>query len=84
VLLPVMAVWAIIIHLLDIYWIVRPVVYGGTVDAVRLNLIWLDVLGMVGVPLIIAGLMVRKVYSGTLVPLKDPRLAEALHHRNYV
>ena len=34
--------------------------------------------------LLFIGLYVRKVVSGPLIPLKDPRLPEALHHKNYV
>jgi hypothetical protein len=83
-LLSVMAAWAILVHVMDIYWVVRPMVYAGQADPIRLGMAWLDVLGIVGVPLIVAGLVVRKVYSGVLVPVKDPRLPEALSHCNYV
>ena len=30
------------------------------------------------------GLLIRRIVSGPLVPLNDPRMPEALNHRNYV
>ena len=76
--------YVIVLEIADMYWIVRPVVYGTEADPVRLGLLWLDMLGIVGVPLILAGLLIRKAHAGVLMPLKDPRLPESLHHRNYV
>ena len=55
-----------------------------TADPIKLDRIWLDIAGIVGVAGIFFGLLVRKVYSGQLIPTRDPRLPEALHHRNYV
>ncbi|MFM9996130.1 MAG: hypothetical protein ACKVU4_10050 [Phycisphaerales bacterium] len=83
-LLALMASWAILMEAVDIYWIVRPMVYAGQPDSVRLGSIWLDVAGIGGVMLMFAGLLARRVASGPLVPLRDPRLGEALHHANYV
>jgi hypothetical protein len=84
VLLAVMAGWAVAMHVIDIYWIVRPMVYAGTEDTVRVGMLWLDVIGILSVVLIFAGLLARKVASGPLVPLHDPRVDEALHHANWV
>jgi hypothetical protein len=53
-------------------------------DKIHAGMIWLDAAGVVGVFCLFAGLLMRKVASGPLVPLHDPRIAEALHHRNYV
>jgi hypothetical protein len=98
-LLAVMAVWAILMQCLDMFWIIRPFVYaaelapyaeqlasGGavTADPLRLHLIWIDIAGFVGVLGLLFGLFLRKVGSGPLIPLHDPRLPEAVHHRNYV
>ena len=83
-LLALMASWAILMEAVDIYWIVRPMVYAGQPDSVRLGSIWLDVAGIGGVMLVFAGLLARRVASGPLVPLRDPRVNEALHHANYV
>ncbi len=84
VLLAIMAAWAVAMEVFDIYWIVRPMVYAGQSDSVRLDMVWLDLTGILGVFLVFGGLLVRCVASGPLVPLHDPRLKEALHHANWV
>jgi hypothetical protein len=86
VLLAAIGVWMMAMHVMDIAWIVRPFVYGPAefADKVRLDRIWLDLAGIVGVLGIFLGLVVRNVFSGPLVATRDPRLPEALHHRNYV
>lgn len=84
-LLSIMAAWAVLMEVLDIAWIVRPMVYAADEhDKIHAGMIWLDAAGAIGVFCIFAGLLARKVASGPLVPLHDPRIAEALHHRNYV
>ena len=74
----VMAVYLIVVHLMDVFWMVRPEVKGVGPGA------WVDFTGVLGPVLIMIGLYVRKVVSGPLVPLNDPRLPEALSHRNNV
>lgn len=84
-LLSVMAAWAVLMEVIDIYWIVRPMVYASDAhDRVHPGMIWLDAAGIGSVMLIFAGLLARRVASGPLVPLRDPRLKEALRHANYV
>lgn len=84
-ILAAMAVWAIIIHILDIYWIVRPMVYSHMPDAPHGPLVALvDVLGIVGVMAIFAGYLVIKIPSSTLIGIGDPYLPEGLEHKNYV
>ncbi len=83
-LLAVMAAWAVAMEVVDIYWIVRPMVYAGQADPVRVDMVWLDLTGILGVLLVFAGLLMRRVAGGPLVPLHDPRIPEALHHANWV
>jgi len=45
---------------------------------------WLDAVAIAGPVCIYVGLLVRKIASGPLVPLRDPRLSESLHPKNYV
>jgi hypothetical protein len=87
-------------QVIDMYWIVRPFVYGNllgqylqevtqgqtpSVDPVRLPaLLWLDIAGVVGPLGLLFGLLFRRAASGPLIPINDPRLAEAINHRNYV
>ena len=77
-LMAVMCVYMIAIQTLDTYWMIRPDVAGVGPGA------WVDIPGVLGPMLIFFGFMVRKVASGPLIPLHDPRLDEALHHKNYV
>jgi hypothetical protein len=84
-LLAIFAVWAIFCEVMDITWIVRPMVYAmDEADKWHFDRLWLDLAGAVGVLGIFFGLVLRRVAKGPLLPLRDPRLAESLHHRNYV
>lgn len=82
-----MAVWMLFIHVIDLTWLVRPMVFadaGPQIVQPGVEAWWIPVAGVLG-PLGIAGfVLVRKIASGPLVPLQDPRLHEALHHKNYV
>jgi hypothetical protein len=85
-LLMAIALWMLVMHVIDIAWLVRPFVYGPIIfeDKVRVDRVWMDIAGVVGVLGIFGGLLVRNVFSGPLVATRDPRIAESLHHRNYV
>lgn len=73
-------------HVLDIFWIVRPVVDQAHPEIPHATATGsvLDVVGIVGVLAVFGGLLVRRVAASPLIPLKDPRLSEALNHKNYV
>lgn len=85
-LLTLVALWVIVIHVLDIVFIVRPMVYigAGAADNPGLAGAWVDVAGVLGVMGIFGFLLLRRIGSGPLVPLNDPRYEEALTHKNYV
>jgi len=81
-----MGIYMILMVVLDMVWIIRPMVYmnaAGDVDP-GLAGIWLDIAGVVGVLGIFGGLIARKIPQSPLLPLKDPMLHECLHHKNYV
>ncbi|MCA9282019.1 MAG: hypothetical protein H6812_11540 [Phycisphaeraceae bacterium] len=71
-------VWLILVHIIDWWWMIRPNIHGST------GMHWIDVVGVAGPVLLFVGLLIRKVASGPLVPLRDPRMYEALEHKNYV
>jgi hypothetical protein len=73
-----MCAWIIVMTMVEMFWMIRPEAKGSV------GPVWVDLPGVLGPVLIMLGLYVRKVASGPLVPLKDPRLDEALHHKNYV
>lgn len=84
-LLTIMAVWAIGLEVIDLYWIVRPFVYAtDPTDKIKLGLLWIDIAGAVGPLALFLGLIIHKVRSGPLIPTHDPRLPEAIAHKNYV
>ena len=82
-LIALACVWILVMHLFDLYWVIRPEVKGAEVGTL-VGPTWIDPLGVLGPFLILVGLIVRKVGSGPLIPLKDPRLPEAFKHKNYV
>ncbi|MBX3360501.1 MAG: hypothetical protein KF705_03525 [Phycisphaeraceae bacterium] len=78
--------WMLLMHVLDVFWIVRPMVYANAPADTSASgvAVWLDIVAIFGIVAIYAGLLVRKVASGVLIPLNDPRQDEALAHKNYV
>lgn len=86
VLISAMASWAIFVHIVDMFWIVRPMVYAGvdSVDKIGLGGLWVDVVAIGGVMSVFAALVIRKVNSGVLVAVNDPYMDQALEHKNYV
>jgi hypothetical protein len=84
----------------DMFWILRPMAYtptpikdaNGVLIAVQqatatgpgIGGAYLDVLLIVGMLAILAGFIIRKVTSGPLVAVNDPRIHEAIDHKNYV
>ncbi|MEM1071553.1 MAG: hypothetical protein AAGB48_01075 [Planctomycetota bacterium] len=81
---------ALAIHVLDIWWIIRPMadaklISSGKLEAPKgIGVAWLDLAGIVGVLGIFAAVVVRNVFSGPLIPVNDPRLPRCLDHKNYV
>jgi hypothetical protein len=87
--LAVMAALLLFTQVLDMIWIIRPMVYLDTSWASARGEPsvagwWLDLVGILGVLGVYGALLVRALASGPLVPMKDPRLGKALAHANYV
>lgn len=72
-------VWLLVMHMVDVFWYVRPV--AGPVET---STLWIDLTGILGPVLVFVGFFILKIASGPLMPLRDPRQDEALHHKNYV
>jgi hypothetical protein len=85
-LLAGMAAWAVFIHVLDMVFLIRPMVYAGAPAGVvpGPGSWWVDIAAAVGVLALFAGLLVRRIASGPLVAVNDPRMTESLRHKNYV
>lgn len=75
----VMCCWMVFMHIVDVFWNIRPEAKTKVP-----GYSWLDVVGVLGPVLIFGGLLVRKIVSQPLIPLHDPRTTEALSHKNYV
>lgn len=75
-----LALWIMVMHGVDLFFMVRPVVKSVKIGENW----WLDVLGIIGPVFLFLGLVVWKMGKAPLVPIKDPRLDEILHHKNYV
>lgn len=83
--LSIMAAWMLLMIAADLIWNLRPMVYAGNAEANPGPVgWWLDVVGLVGPLAVFAGMLVRRIAAGPLVALRDPRMAEALSHKNYV
>ncbi len=86
-LIGLMALFMLVMTVLDMVWIIRPMVYvpaamPGEADPGVMG-IWLDAAGAVGVLGVWGWLMTRRLESAPLMPLKDPLLHESMAHRNY-
>lgn len=84
-LLTLVGLALLVVHVLDMTWIIRPMTYLKTeASDPGLGGIWLDVAGILGVLGIFVGMLIRRIYSVPLVAYNDPRLARGIKHKNYV
>ncbi|MEW5741789.1 MAG: quinol:cytochrome C oxidoreductase [Myxococcota bacterium] len=79
------ACWMLLMHLLDMYWLILPNygTHGEGEHHAHLALSWLDfaaILGMAGAFLAAFGFLLKK---NKVLAINDPRLPESLAHENY-
>lgn len=79
--LMLIAAWQLFMQCVDIFYVARPVLHMTTGV---MDFKFIDIIGPIGPIAIFVGLAVRRLGSGPIVPVRDPRLAEAQHHFNYV
>lgn len=72
------AVWLLVMHYIDMYWLVFPKDNDGTVPFSAV-----DVLMLVGLVGLFLGAAARRAKGMQLVPMKDSRLARSLAFDNY-
>lgn len=70
------AVWLLVFHYVDLYWLVMPSVVEGFSPH------WLDLATLVAVGGLFAGTLGRLASRPALVPVADPRLPESLSFEN--
>lgn len=84
-LLILFALLAMVTHVCDLYWVVRPAVYAASKEPPAfLSTLPVDLLVIVGVLGIFAGYLVKRVGGSQLVATGCPYLHESMGHKNYV
>lgn len=74
------AIWVFVAHIIDIYFLVRPVVHSAHFG----DEAWVDIFGILGPLCIFLAVVVRRVSRVPLIPINDPRLHEVIEHKNYI
>jgi hypothetical protein len=85
--LAVVGVWMLIMHGLDLYWIMRPALDIGVGEGdapAAAATAWMDLAAIFGVMCLFTGVLLHRLPSTALIPLRDPRLPESMVHKNYV
>lgn len=80
------ALVALLFHVADVYWIVRPLTYTGVPDAEvpGAGRFLIDALGILAAFACFAGFVAMRMRSVPLVAVNDPWMPESLEHKNYV
>jgi hypothetical protein len=84
-----LASWLLLMTLVDAFWLIRPVVFmtsetGAGLVPGKIGFAWVDIAGIVGPVALFVGVLIFKIGRSPLIPMRDPRLNEALEHKNYV
>jgi hypothetical protein len=80
--LTVAAVWVLLMHWLDIYWLVMPSAHWEGLDEGSVPVGLPEVAGFVGIGGLFVAAAVYALRNGALVPERDPRLPESLAFEN--
>jgi hypothetical protein len=75
--LAILSVWVLIVHYLDMFWLVKPAMHTANIP---FGLV--DVLCLVGVLGVFIASVAYNAQKVPLVPLKDPRLKRSLAFEN--
>jgi hypothetical protein len=85
------AAWILLMHAVDLYWIILPQSqFGGSraeYDALKgvlpgVQPHWMDLTALAAVLGLLLYFFLRRLASASLIPVHDPRLEESLHCRN--
>ena len=72
-----MSIWLMLMHYVDIYWIVMPVLHPE-----GLNVSWIDLAALLAVGGTMIWYLGYRFKNGAMVPVKDPKLEESIHQLN--
>lgn len=78
-----MALWLLFMHFVDLTYMIRPSIQPEPEHS-PLCAWWIDLGGWLGPTCIFLGFVAHRIARNPLIPLKDPRLHEALAHKNYI
>lgn len=73
------SVYILVVHYIDVYWMIMPEAGAGLGGALGVLASVLSVIGMLALML---GLMLKVAEQGRVVPVRDPRLGESLAFEN--
>ncbi|MDH4155810.1 MAG: hypothetical protein OEW00_00845 [candidate division Zixibacteria bacterium] len=73
-----MALWILVMHWIDLYWIIMPTLHHHGV-----HLSWIDPATLVGIGGVFLWYFWRRVASRPLVPIKDPSLEASIRFVNH-
>jgi len=81
----IISIWLIFMHVIDMYWIIRPSL-GITLESRvgGLEGLWVDIAAIGGVIALYTGVLLWRLTRAPLVNIMEPRMPEALKHRNYI
>lgn len=82
--LPFWAIWMLVVHYLDLHWLIMPEMSAGLEDRslVQLNLGLMELATLVGIGGVFVATFVKLAGAHALRPARDPRLHEALVFHN--
>lgn len=71
-----MSVWLLVMHVVDMYWLVMPNLHHEGA-----HFSWIDIAPFLGIGGIFIGLLYRQLAKHSLVAVQDPKLSESINHR---
>ena len=74
-LLQVMSIWLLLMHWLDIFWLVMPNLHHH-----EAHVSWLDVTATVGIGGVLIAVFYGRLSKHSLIPVNDPKLNESIKH----
>jgi hypothetical protein len=74
--LAAVATWILLVHFVDVYWLVMPTFYPEGFSPQ-----WMDVTAPAGIGLLAAAFAVFRLRGNYAVPVRDPHLADSLRYR---
>jgi hypothetical protein len=73
-----MAIWMLVMHVLDLYWIIMP-----TVSPSGIHISVTDISTFLAVGGIYFYVFIKMISKGYIIPINDPRIEESLKFENY-